>query len=67
MFLVRSDCLYHYPPLWGELVAVLPQCSYYFSLSKSHLQLLNEKYYHLIIVKSRSVVNSVWGEVDKIE
>ncbi len=39
MFPVRSNCLYHYPSLWSEFVAMLLQCSYYISLGKSHFKL----------------------------
>ncbi len=36
--LTGSDYLYHRHPLQRKLIAMLPQCCYYFSLGKSHLK-----------------------------
>jgi len=36
--LAGDDCSYHHPSLWSKLIAMLPQCSYYFPLCKLHLK-----------------------------
>ena len=36
--LAGYDCPYHHPSLWSKLIAMLPQCSYYFPLCKLHLK-----------------------------
>ncbi|MBA7604585.1 hypothetical protein ES703_11710 [subsurface metagenome] len=57
--LTGDDFMNHYPPLWGKLITLLLQRSYYFFLRKPHLKLKMKNIIIYTIAEPPHSVNSL--------